>query len=85
MQTMTGRISSIVMDKGYCFIRPSEAGDAERVREYFCHAYALKGGLALSSLTIGQHVQFTADPDYPKGPRATEVWAQQTDDDVVDV
>ena len=65
MAAMTGTITTLVVAKGFGFIRGEDA------REYFFHRSGLTG-VSFDELTVGQAVEFEGE-DAAKGPRAMTV------------
>jgi CspA family cold shock protein len=64
---LTGTVKTMVMDRGFGFIRLDDSRD-----EYFFHQSGLSQGLKLEDLYQGVRVSFLAGVG-PKGPRAESV------------
>ncbi len=66
----SGKITSLILDKGFGFIAPEGASDSD----LFFHNSAVSSG-AFDSLQVGQAVTFEtgADPRNPSRRRATNV------------
>ena len=58
----TGSITRLVRDKGFGFIKSTDAND-----DIFFHSTALSG-LVFDDLEVGQNVEFSIEPD-PRNPR----------------
>lgn len=58
----TGSITRLVRDKGFGFIKSTDAND-----DIFFHSTALTG-LVFDDLEVGQNVEFSIEPD-PRNPR----------------
>jgi CspA family cold shock protein len=63
---MTGRITRLMTDKGFGFIR------ADDCVEYFFHRSGIVVGTAFDELRVGQSVTFVVGQS-AKGPRAEQV------------
>ncbi len=58
-----GQIKTVVIDRGYGFVRGEDGGDV------FFHRSTLRSGVEFDSLREGQAVEFDVQ-ESPKGPRA---------------
>lgn len=63
----TGKITRLVRDKGFGFIRSTDGGGSG---EFFFHR---SGCSSFDGLNEGNTVTFEPDPNAPKGPRAENV------------
>jgi CspA family cold shock protein len=63
---MTGSVKRLVSDKGFGFVAD------ERGAEYFFHRSAVERP-GFDQLVEGDSVEFDANPEYPKGPRAERI------------
>lgn len=65
---MEGKVKNTFPGNGFGFIRGTDK------RDYFFHMSELRGGLVLSEMKTDDPVKFDADPDYPKGARAIDIY-----------
>jgi cold shock CspA family protein len=67
----TGKVTAIVQEKGFGFIRSAEVS-----RDVFVHRTAIDRAIPFDDTLIGQSVSFEWQ-ESPKGPRATSAWISE--------